>query len=341
MEIIDVTVIFLEGGTPSTAVTPVEILGSAGYLYQNLLGKNGERKFNVQTASLSGESVQTLSALELDPDCSIDEADPADLLVVSAGGVDLDLECRRNKRLPSFLRDAYEHGTAIAGICSGVVQLAEAGILNGRPATTHWALANDCRERYPDVDWQPERYVTESDHVYCSGGVYSGVDLCLYLIEKYCGHQAAMQTAKALLVRTPRVWQAGYSAEMPHIHHDDKQIRSLQEWLFKNFSQSITVDKLASRARMSPRSFMRRFKAATGETPIHYVQRLRVNAARHLLENELKTVHQVCRLVGYEDIGFFRKLFRRVTGLNPSEYRNQFSVNLPGKTRHGRRDHLL
>ncbi|PWN06314.1 GlxA family transcriptional regulator [Rhodohalobacter mucosus] len=339
METIDVTVIFLEGGTPSTAVTPVEILGSAGYLYQTLQGLEGERMFDVKTASLSGKRVQTLSALSLYPDGSIDEIQAADLLVVSAGGGDLDVECRRNQGLPSFLRRAYDHGTAIAGICSGVVQLAEAGILDGRPATTHWALSDDCRERYPEVDWQPERYVTESDGVFCSGGVYSGVDLCLYLIEKYCGHQSAMKTAKALLVRTPRVWQAGYSPETPKIHHDDKQIRSLQEWLFKHFSRPITVNKLAERACMSPRTFMRRFKKATGVTPIVYVQRVRINAARHLLENDLKSVRQVCLEVGYEDIGFFRKLFRRITGLNPSDYRKRFSVNLSEHVRYGERVH--
>jgi len=114
---LDVVVIFLEGGTPSTAVTPVEILSSAGYLYETLQGKEGERKFNVQTASLTGESVQTLSALKLDPDYSIDEIETSDLMVVAAGGGDLDIECERNAKLPPLLREAYENGTAIGG-CS-------------------------------------------------------------------------------------------------------------------------------------------------------------------------------------------------------------------------------
>lgn len=269
---IDAVVIFLEGGTPSTAVTPVEILSSAGYLYKTLQGKEGERKFNVQTASLTGESVQTLSALKLEPDYAIDDIETADLMVVAAGGGDLDIECGRNAKLPPLLSNAYEHGTAIAGVCSGVVQLAEAGLLDERPATTHWALVDDCRERYHKVDWQPERYVTESDRVFCSGGVYSGVDLCLYIVEKYCGHHIAMQTAKALLVRTPRVWQAGYTAETPQINHKDEEIRNQQEWLFKNYAENIMVTELADRACMSKRNFMRRFKAATGETPINYVQ---------------------------------------------------------------------
>lgn len=336
---LDVVVIFLEGGTPSTAVTPVEILSSAGYLYETLQGKKGERKFNVQTASLSGESVQTLSALKLDPDCSIDEIESPDLIVVSAGGGDLDMECRRNAQLPPLLHKAYKNGTAIAGVCSGVVQLAEAELLDGRPATTHWALVDDCRKRYPKVDWQPERYITETDGVFCSGGVYSGVDLCLYIVEKYCGHQVAMQTARALLVRTPRVWQAGYTAETPQINHEDEEIRNLQELLFKNYSKNIKVADLADHANMSQRTFMRRFKAATGETPISYIQQLRINAARHLLENDLKTVREVCRKVGYEDLNFFRKLFKRYTGLTPTTYRDRFSVNTLDGNTYSKRTH--
>lgn len=334
-----VVVIFLEGGTPSTAVTPVEILSSAGYLYETLQGKPGERKFNVQTASLSGEPVHTLSPLQLSPDCSIDEIQSTDLIVVAAGGGDMDVECQRNAKLPPLLRDSHENGTAIAGVCSGVVQLAEAGLLDDRPATTHWALVDDCRKRYPKVDWQPERYVTESGRVFCSGGVYSGVDLCLYIIEKYFGHRIAMQTAKALLVRTPRVWQAGYTAETPQINHGDNEIRSLQEWLFKNFSKNIKVLDLANRANMSQRNFMRRFKAATGETPINYVQQLRINAARHFLENDLKTVGEVCRKVGYEDLNYFRTLFKRYVGLTPTTYRERFSVNYPDGISYGLRTH--
>lgn len=335
----EVDVILIEGGTPTTAVAPIEILSSAGYLYETLQGKEGKRKFNVRTVSLNGKAVQTLAPLKLEPDYSINEVESPDLIVVSAGGGNLDVELQRNSKLHPVLQKAYENGSAIAGVCSGVVQLAESGLLDDRPATTHWALVDDCRERYPAVDWQPERYVTESERVFCSGGVYSGVDLCLYIIEKYCGHQVAMQTAKALLLRTPRIWQAGYSAESPQINHEDEEIRKVQEWLFKNYNKKIEINGLASRANMSQRNFMRRFKAATGETPINYVQRLRINVARHLLENDLKSVREVSLKVGYEDLNFFSKLFKRFTGLSPSTYRERFSVNTLNGITYGHRTH--
>jgi len=324
---IDVVVVLVEGGTPSTAVVPIEILSSAGYLYETLQGSEGERKFNVRTASLDGGGVQTLTPLVLEPERSIDEIGATDLIVVSAGGGDLELECTRNAKLFPVLKGAYEDGTAIAGVCAGTPLLAEAGLLNGRPATTHWALVDACRKRYPEVDWQPERSVTESDNIFCSGGVFTGVDLSLYLVEKYCGHQIAMETARALLLQTPRIWQAGYTAEAPQIDHEDAQIREAQARLFKNFSEAIRVEELAASVGMSPRTFSRRFKAATGETPIGYLQRVRMNAARHLLENDLKTIQEVCWAVGYEDVSYFRKLFKRHTSMPPQTYRNRFAMS--------------
>lgn len=332
-------VVFVNGGTPTTAVTPVEILSSAGHLYGQLKGSEGRRYFDVLTASLDGRTVQTLTPMRLMPDYSIDEIETADLLILSGGGGKLEDICEQNEKLIPLLRRFYEQGTAMAGICSGVSLLAESGLLDGRPATTHWAIVDDCRERYPRVDWQPERYVTESGNIFCSGGVYSGVDLCLYIVEKYCGHQVAMQTAKALLLRTPRIWQAGYTAEAPKTNHEDEQVRIAQEWMFKNFAAPVDVSVLASKVNMSPRTFARRFKAATGETPINYLQRVRINAARHLIENDLKSVWEISRRVGYEDLGFFNRLFKRYTGLSPSVYRERFSADSIEKVGYGNNAH--
>lgn len=326
---IDVVVILIEGGLPTTAVAPIEILSSAGYLWDTLHGTEGKRKFRVRTASLGDSNTSTIVPLTLQSEHSIEEIDSADLVVVSAGSGDLELECKRNAKLPPMLEQAYQDDTAIAGICTGVPLLAEAGLLDGRPATTHWAVVDDCRKRYPDVNWQPERYVTESDNIFCSGGVYSAVDLSLYLVEKYCGHQVAMQTAKSLLLQTPRTWQAGYTAETPKTNHEDEQILEAQEWLLDNFSEDIQIKELATQVSMSPRNFTRRFKAATGDTPIEYLQQIRVNAARHLLENDLKTVGEVSRSVGYEDLSFFSKLFKRLTGMPPRKYRERFSTSPP------------
>lgn len=144
-----------------------------------------------------------------------------------------------------------------------------------------------------------------------------------------------MQTAKALLLETPRIWQAGFSAEAPKITPEDERIRKAQEWLFDNFTEDVRVENLATQVGMSPRNFARRFKAATGETPIGYLHRLRINAARHLLENDLKTIREISWAVGYEDLGFFRVLFERYTGVSPQVYRQRFGLSpVDGRTPH-------
>lgn len=329
---IDTAVLLLEGGLPSTAVAPIEILGSAGYLWDSFQGSEGEPLFDVKTTSRKAGRIPSNAPLSLQADAPMEILDTADLIIVSSGGADVAEECRRNASLIPRLRDAHRRGAEIAGVCSGVILLAEAGLLDGKAATTHWVVVEDCRHRFPDVDWQPERLVTDDGGVYCSGGVYSAVDLSLYLVEKHCGHQVAMQTARALLLNTPRTWQVGYEAEAPKVSHDDTQVREAQDWLFEHFAEDATIEGLASRVAMSPRNFSRRFKAATGHTPLDYLQRLRVNAARHLLEHDHTSVREVCESVGYRDVSFFRKLFKRFTGLAPQAYRERFGVSVPRST---------
>lgn len=324
-----VTVVLLEGSLPSTAVAPVEILGSAGVLWNRLREEPEDRGFEVETASLGGGRTDTSVGLSLPAARTLDEVADTDLILLSSGTSDLDLELERHAPLLPWLRDWRERGAGIGAVCTSAALLAEAGLLDGRPATTHWAVVDRCRQRYPRVHWQPERAVTEADGIYCSGGVYNAIDLSLYLVEKYCGHRVAMQTAKALLLQTPRTWQVGYAAEPPQTTHDDALVRRAQEWLFEHFAEDVRVEELASRVASSPRNLSRRFKAATGESPIRYLQRLRINAARHLLENDLKTVREVSRAVGYRDLSFFRRLFKRHTGQAPQKYRERFGTTLP------------
>lgn len=326
---IDVTVVLVEGGMPSTAVAPVEVFSTAGVLWNSMRGQPMAPHFRVRTASRDGRRVSTGVNLNLEPTDSLDDVESTDLVIVSAVGADLDTACPANTALYPWLRKWHQHGATIAGVCAGVALVAEAGLLDGRPATTHWGVVDACRHRYPQVHWQPERFLTESGSVLCSGGVYASVDLSLYLVEKFCGHKVAMETARALLLETPRVWQAGYAAAPPEVSHEDRQIHQAQDWLFHHFSEPVRLDELAGHIGMSPRSLTRRFKVATGETPTTYLQRLRVNAACHLLENEQQTVQQVSRAVGYDDLAFFRRLFKRHVGTSPQVYSERFGIHPP------------
>lgn len=329
---IKVTVVLVEGGAPSTAVAPVEVFSSAGTLWNTLRGESAQPYFEVRTASLDGHSVQSGFCLRLEPDCAIADVPETDVIIIAAVGVDLDNACPAHRALYPWLRHWHEQGAIIAGACAGAPLIAESGLLDGQPATTHWGVVDACRRRYPAVRWQPEQILTDANRVVCSGGVYAAVDLSLYLVEKLCGHKVAMETARALVLETPRVWQIGYAAEPPDMRHDDQRIAHVQEWLFRHFDEWVSIESLASRARMSPRTFARRFKMATGDTPNSYVQKLRVNAARHLLENDLRAVQEVSHAVGYSDVKFFRDLFRRHTGETPQQYRERFAVSPPEST---------
>lgn len=329
---IEVTVVLVEGGAPSTAVAPVEVFSSAGVLWNTLRSEPEQPHFHVRTASLDGRPVDTGFNLRLAPDHRIEDIQSTDVVVIAAVGVDLETACPAHAALYPWLRAQRRQGAIIAGACAGTPLIAESGLLEGKAATTHWGVVDQCRRRYPSVRWQPERILTEAEGIVCGGGVYAAVDLSLYLIEKLCGHRVAMETARALVLNTPRAWQIGYSAEPPGFSHEDERIARVQDWLFRHFDEGASTESLAARANMSPRAFARRFKMATGDTATAYVQKLRINAAKHLLENDLRSVQDVSYAVGYTDVTFFRDLFKRRTGTTPRAYRERFAVNPPEAT---------
>ena len=331
--VLNVTVVLLDGGFPSTAIGPIEVFHSAGLLWNSLRGETLRPRFRVRVASIDGAEVTSLCALGLMPDCAIHDIKRTDIIILPASGLDVQDRIARDTSLLSWLRKWHARGAYIAGICSGVAFLAECGLLDGRRATTHWAVAETLRERYPKVLWRPEQFVTEDGQVFCSGGVYAAIDLSLYLVEKFCGHEIALQCAKSLLVSMPRGRQSGYAVLPLSRPHSDDQIRKTEEYLQEHFDRDVSIDLLADRAGMGPRNFIRRFKAATGHVPGAYIQTLRVSAAKELLENGATSIQAVCSKIGYEDISFFRSLFKRHTGMTPAEYRKRFahmSVNRDG-----------
>ncbi len=321
---LDVTVVLVDDNYASTAIGPIEVFYSAGKLWHELNGTNADPRFNVTTASIDGASVASPYALTLSAQLAIHEVSNADIIIVPATGLDLDDKLARNHKLIAWLRDWHARGAYIAGICSGAAFLAEAGLLDGCQATTHWAVAETYAQRFPKVHWRPEMFITEEHKLLCSGGVYAAIDLSLYLVEKFCGHELALQCAKSLLVDMPRRHQSGYAVLPLSRPHADTKIRAIEQYMEAHYAQSLTIDSLAKRTHMSSRNFMRRFKAATGHLPGEYLQNLRISIARELLEDSDRPIEAVGRAVGYDDTAFFRTLFRRYTGMAPGEYRSRF-----------------
>jgi transcriptional regulator GlxA family with amidase domain len=326
--LIDVTVLFLERGHASTAAGPLEVFRAAGVLWNVLRGEPGEPHFRVRSASIGGRPVRPDAPYTIQPDLALEDVGTTDLVFVPSAGLGLDELLARNAPAIDFLRRARTGGARIAAVCSGVALPAAAGILDGRRATTHWALVDAYRERFPAVDWCPEEFVTESDGIYCGGGVYASLDLSLYLVEKLCGRTVAVQCSRSLLIEMPRACQAGFAVLPMGRRHADEAIRRAEEWIHRHCRTEFRFEGLARELGMSPRNFIRRFKAATGLAPVDYLQRLRVRAAQRLLEEEHSNVQEVSRAVGYEDAAFFRSLFKRHTGLSPGVYRRKFAAEV-------------
>jgi transcriptional regulator GlxA family with amidase domain len=324
--LIDVTVLLLDGTFSSTAVGPMEVFRHAGSLWNVLTGKRPAPHFEVTTASADGRAVFCDGQIRIRPNAAIAAIRKTDLIFIPTTGLSLDDVVERNAPVIPWLRRWHKRGAAIASVCSGVGLTAATGLLDGKRATTHWGLAERFREKYPRVKWMPELMVTEDSGFFCGGGVHAALDLSLYLVEKFCGHDIAMQSAKALLIDTPRAWQAGFGIVPLKTEHSDDSIASAQEWLHQNFHRTFPLEAPAHRVGMSPRNFVRRFKQATGDSPLIYLQKLRVAAAKRLLESDHRTVQEVSGAVGYQDAAFFRQLFERHTGASPSAYRQRFGV---------------
>jgi transcriptional regulator GlxA family with amidase domain len=333
-DLIEVTVVLLERAMPSSSVAPIEIFTAAGVLWQLIHGQRPAPRFRVRTVSIDGHPTRHFVPLQVQPEGSIASVKHTDLIIIPTAELDLQSSRRANAPIVPWIRRWYMAGASIAAICTGVSVVAEAGLLDGKPATTHWGVVEHFRRQYPKVRWESERFITESGRIFCGGGVYAAIDLSLYLVEKYCGHEVAVETAKSLLLETPRTWQSAYGTAPPRSAHDDEAIQRAQDWLFRNFKQEVRVEELAAKMGMSPRNFARRFTAATGQTPLNYLHRLRIDAARHLLEAGKKGVADVSEAVGYHDLAFFRRLFKRHTGSPPRAYRARFAPVLA----EGRRD---
>ena len=198
----------------------------------------------------------------------------------------------------------------MVGVCMGAAYLAEAGLLDGRMATTHWGLSDKFAARYPQVDWRPDLFITEDSRVLCSGGVFASIDVSLYLVEKLCGHDVAVKCAKSMLLPMPRIHQTGYAMQTVSQAHGDDRIRDVEAFLQANFHTDISTQALAERAGLGERTFVRHFKAATGKLPAGYIQALRIQAAKAMLEHDAKPVQAISSDVGYDDVAFFRHIFQ-------------------------------
>lgn len=259
------------------------------------------------------------------PDTSLTARPLPDVLILPAIFDDL-ADLLANVSLITQLRDLHRQGTLMASVCAGSFLLAAAGILDGRDATTHWNLTAAFQDRFPAVTVRADRMLVDGGDYICAGGVTAYLDLTLYLLSRYTTSENATSIARLMLIDPHRDSQTPYCMGSFRKNHGDTAILHIQQWLEEHYPDTITLPDLAARANLGERTFLRRFRSATGETPVGYVQRLRTDAARRLLESTPLGIEEITAAVGYTDAGSFRKLFRTHTGMSPGAYRDRFAI---------------
>jgi len=319
-----VTILGCYNSLASTIFGPMDILNQAGRLWNRVRHAPQTPFFDVTIASADGQHIRCTNNVLIQPHCSIETIDQTDLIVISSATY-IEEILKRDPGLIPWIRWQYNQGAHVASICTGAFLLAETGLLDGKSATLHWGFAEMFRRKYPQVNLRLDQMFIDQGRLYCSAGVNAGMDLSLYLVEKFCGRQTAVQSAKTMILDLGRKKQTPYSCFLFSKDHGDPLVIKAQEWIERHHTQSIDYDRLAEKFRMSRRTLERRFKKASGVTPLGYLQQVRVEAAKRLLEEGSQAFDEITYLVGYEDISFFRKVFVRVTGLRPKEYQQRFS----------------
>lgn len=226
----------------------------------------------------------------------------------------------------TWVRSHLDSGALVCSTCSGAVLLAEAGLLDGAEAASHWTMADLFRDRYPSVTFRPERILCDSGHggqIVTTGGASSWQDLALYLIGRFCGAEEAARVARLFLLGDRGYGQLPFASMARPRQHSDAVVSRVQAWLVDNYATQNPVTAMVERSGLPERTLKRRFKAATGYAPVEYVQARRIEEAKQMLETEDSAIEEIGAEVGYSDPTFFRKLFRRRVGVTPAQYRQR------------------
>lgn len=248
-----------------------------------------------------------------------------DLLIIPPVFGSIDSGIAANAEAIPYFRKLHLNGASLASLCVGAFLLAETGLLSGKKCSTHWAYINEFKEKYPDIEIEDGAVITAHDNIYSSGGASSLWNLILYLVEKYSDRETAVLIAKYFALDISRDSQSQFAIFRGQRNHDDADIQKVQDYVEKHYENKITIDDLANLSSMGRRTFERRFKEATNNTAVEYIQRVRIEAAKKFFEASRKNISEVMYDVGYSDTKAFRDIFKKITGLTPIEYRNKFA----------------
>lgn len=312
---------------PETAV--VEAVADPRYMFtavnEFLKSKGKQPLFNVQLVGLTKEVKVADGIFSIHTDAVLKTAKKPDLIIIPAISGNLEHAIKVNQDFVPWIVRHYKNGAEVASLCLGAFILASTGLLNGRSCSTHWLFSNEFRTMFPEVELLDNRIVTEQNGLYSSGGANSYWNLLLHLVEKYTSRELAILASKYFVLDISRTSQSPFTIFKGQKIHNDNEIMKVQEFIENNYQEKITVDDLCEKFGIGRRTFERRFKKATNNTVLEYLQRVKIEAAKKELETGRKTVSEVMYDVGYTDTKAFRDVFKKVTSMSPVDYRNKYN----------------
>ncbi|MCG8637418.1 MAG: helix-turn-helix domain-containing protein [Desulfobacterales bacterium] len=318
-----------DGSLSSSVTTLMDAFSIADLWHSSLAPEDTPPLFETEIVTTDGKPITAYGNIRIEADRAAIEVRETDCVVFSPILPNITPVPETLPALSDHIKNLKKKGTALATVCTGTFVLAEMGLLDGKRATTNWMYARLFRKRYPQVKLESSYMLTEDENIICAGAATAVYNLALHLIRKFGSQHLASLCSKALLVDPNRVSQAPYTMAAPLRHHGDAQVLKAQEIIENQFADLETIDDLAKDVGISPRHFKRRFKKATGELPLKYLQRVRIDAAKERLETTRDSIDKITWAVGYKDVSSFCRLFKQHTQISPRAYRDKFYIQVP------------
>jgi transcriptional regulator GlxA family with amidase domain len=311
-----------EGNNLSSIVGAYKIFTKANEHWKSRYKKE---LFSIQLAGVSKKVDYYDGLFSVKPHTHISELTKTNLIIIPSLNHRYQYIAKENKQLIDWIGKQYKNGAEVAAICTGAFILASTGLLDGKKCSTHWTAADTFRTMFPNVNLQTDKLITDEHGMYTNGGAYSFLNLVIYLVEKYFDRQTAIFCSKVFQIEMDRKSQSEFTIFTGQKMHGDEMVVKAQSYIESNLDEKISIEELSSKFLVGRRNFDRRFIKATGNTPIEYTQRVKMEAAKKAFETGRKTISEVMYEVGYSDNKAFREVFRKVTGMSPIEYKGKYN----------------
>lgn len=293
--------------------------------------------FEIELIGAGTKVVQSVLPIQFNCTRTLTEVPGTDVIIIPPMNIGTELVVSfldDNVELVEWIKDKYVDKSEVISLCTGAYFLAESGLLDGLPATSHWGVMEDLVNRYPKIVFKPDHVVTHSKAIITGGGGFSSLNAMLYFIEKNCSKEIAIELSKFYALDYGRTSQNIFSVFSGQRLHDDQDIHKAQSYIEEQIKGEISVEQIADHVNMSKRNFIRRFKNATRLNPVEYIQRTKIEVAKKALELGNANIADVTYSIGYNDLKTFRSLFKKITGLTPLDYRNKYKSQFESSILH-------